>query len=407
MDKGRNHTGRMDIVDKLGLGDNTFLGRYIGYCTNLTDAPKVFHLATGLTALAACCGSEVAYPGFGGRTCWPNLYTLLISPSGLFRKSTALGIAQDLVTEVDRDLLVASEATRERFLGNLKDHPSAFYPIPEFGAMLSLWQREYMAGMREIVTDLYDPHSEYTRQTQKDKILIKKPALNILAASTVDWLREKLTEGDLRGGLMGRFLLFPGVHKEGSKGLVLDNHGGEREELVKFLKSIHVLDRSWVDVSRVRDPFNTWLQSIEAQLETNVNPELIGFQSRIGSHCIKLLVLLTVSKYGPQPKYEPDASELAQAAMLSYWLMEQAGQLAMTGFTKNRTELQAQKFLQMAGRNGGIDRSTCLKNLHLTSKEFDALVTTLVDRAEIKKVREKHDKAVVTIYQLNRDDFAK
>jgi hypothetical protein len=263
-----------------------------------------------------------------------------------------------------------------------------------------------MQGMREIVVDLYDPHFEYTRQTQKEKIVIKRPAVNIIAASTIDWLREKLSEGDMRGGLMGRFLLFPGMRKQESKGLVLDTHKDDREWLIGFLRMIHQQERSWVDLVDIRQPYNTWLTDIEKSIEININPELIGFQSRIGNHALKLLVLFTVSGVGPVPKYQPQTDDLNRACILAHWLMEQAQQLAMTGFTKSKTELQVQKLIQMAARNGGIDRSTALQNMHMTSQEFDRVVATAVDRAEIAVERIKKANHIVTVYAIPRDGLA-
>lgn len=390
-----------DIVETLAFDLDSFLGRYLDYATHLTDAPKPFHLAAGLTALAACCGSNVTFPGFGGRTYWPNIYALSIAPSGLFRKSTALGIAQDLISEVDRDLLAPGEETRERFIMGLKERPSVFYPISEFAAVLSLWQREYMNGMREIIVDLYDPHEQYVRQTMKEKIIVKRPAVNILAATTIDWLREKLSEGDLRGGLMGRFLLFPGQHKEGSKGLIVDQRKEDKAWLIGFLKDIHAMSSAWVDVSHVRDGFDAWLADVERRIESAVNPDLIGFQSRIGNHALKLLTLISVSQCGVQSKYQPSANELDRATTLAVWLMEQAEQLAMTGFTKNKTEQQVQKLIGLAARKGGIDRATALRLMHTSSKEFDLLVGTTVDRGQIRIEKEKQSgNRTRTVYRL-------
>jgi len=79
------------IVDELSLSPDSFLGMYISFGQSLTDTPVEFLLGGGLTTLATACGSRVIFPGFGGQRLWPNLYTLLIAPSGFYRKSTASG----------------------------------------------------------------------------------------------------------------------------------------------------------------------------------------------------------------------------------------------------------------------------------------------------------------------------
>src|SRR3990167_11174667 len=110
------------IVEQIEL--QGFLKDYLAFASTVTDAPEEFHLGAGLTALSTACCSRIIYPGFGGRRQWPNLYTLLIAPSGLFRKSTAVGIAEDLITEVDSSLILSGEQSREKFLSLLKTNPN-------------------------------------------------------------------------------------------------------------------------------------------------------------------------------------------------------------------------------------------------------------------------------------------
>lgn len=387
------------ITDELSLSG--WLANYIDYWKTQSDCPKVFHLASGLTLLASACGSNVIFPGFGGITQWPNLYTLLIAPSGFYRKSTAVRMASKLATELDDTLVLQGEDTREQLLTRLKNNPTLFMPIDEFASSLDLWSREYMAGMKSLIVDLYDPKETYTRQTMKEKILIRRPAINILAGSTIDWLRDKLTEGDLRGGLMGRFLLFPGQHKEEDKGLVVAEPGREAK-LVEFLKPLteyrHAVP---VDFSKIREPFNKWLHATESEIEKTMSAELIGFQSRIGNHTLKLIVLICISEYGvKEDKYIPDQKCLDQATMLSTWILKQSEQMAMTGFTKNKNEIIIQKLIGMARQNGGIERSTALRSMHITSKEFDQIIRTVIDRGEILIENVKLKNTTKTVYKV-------
>lgn len=399
----------MDIVDKLNFDQYSFLGRYINYASKLTDAPKVFHLATGLTMLAACCGSEIKFPGFGGQSYWPNLYVLLISPSGLYRKSTALGMGKDILSKVDYSLIMSGEQTREKFINKLAGHPTIFYPISEFSSMLGLWQREYMSGMKEIVTDLYDPHQVYVRETmykgEAGKIEIQKPAITILAASTIDWLRERLSEGDLRGGLMGRFLMFPGNKKGQSVGLASEEYLGEKHVIIDYLKELAKVNGSWLDVSDIREPYNQWLTAIERDIELNVNPELVGFQSRIGNHTLKLLTLIAVSECNfceSRAAVRATTSHLNQAAILAKWLMDEAGVIASTGFTRSKTEQSVQKLLILASRSGGISRSEALRALHTTAREFQTLVDTAIERKEIIATSQKDGQKSSVYYERPR-----
>jgi len=375
---------RAGIADK--VNPRGFIADYVAYAAELTDAPVEFHLGAGLTVLATACGSRVLYPGYGGRTCWPNLYTLLIAPSGLFRKSTAVLLAEELLSEVSADLILTGEQSREKFVALLREHPTMLYPISEFSAVLSIWNRDYAAGFREMITDLFDNRKEYHRQTLKGgKVTIVRPAINILAASTIEWLREKLTEGDLRGGLMGRFICFPAIYKPADRGLNPEPNPALKQKLRQFLSSLLQVEKAWVDVRPVLPDYNRWVSEMERTMQRHPNPDAIGFLSRLGAHCLKLAVLLEISESGPLDKYELTSGSLSRAMTLSYWLFEKAAELAETGFVKSKLEHQIQRFLEMARRNGGVERREAVRLLHVSSREFDSiLLPTALAREQIQ-----------------------
>ena len=394
---------RQTIVEKLQL--TGFIADYMKYAQSLTDAPVEFHLGAGLTALATACGSHVIYASFGGRRAWPNLYTLLIAPSGLYRKSTSVGIAEDLIADCNPGLILSGEQSREKFLSVLKDNPNVLYPISEFSAVLAMWGRDYSAGFKEIIVDLYDNRREYSRQTMGGgKTTIKEPSLNILAASTVDWLREKLTDSDLRGGLIGRFLLLPGVNKGNEVGLNINIDTALKTRLVGFLRSINTMPQGWVDMREVLPDFNKWVHDTELRIEKDPNPSLVGFQSRVGAHALKLAVLFTISECGPRPKYMMTTTNLAKAFTLAGWLLDQASEMAETGFIKAPFEQEAQKLIALSKRNGGVTRWDAMRLLHTDKRKFDNLVSSLVERKEIIVVREGTKTKTKTVYQWNTND---
>ncbi len=376
-----------DIVAK--VAPSGFLADYIKYCSDekkgITDAPREFALGAGLTALSTACGSRVVYPGFGGRQAWPNLYTLLIAPSGLYRKSTSVGIAEDLIRAANPDYIFKGTETRESFLSVLKERPNVMYVISEFAAVLGIWSRDYAVGTKEMVTDLYDNHEEYIRQTLKaGKQIVQRPAVNILAASTIDWLRERLTEGDLKGGLMGRFLLIPGKRKGKDRGLVPVGDAALRQSMLFFIKKLIAQPTATVDMSNLIESFNRWVADTEREVERHPNPDMVGFQSRIGAHCLKLAVLLCVSRNGASSHYLMTSEDLAKAQILAKWLLHEAEVLAETGFVKSKFEVQVQKLLGLCKTNGGISRSDALRLLHTNVGDFSKIVDAATQRGEIK-----------------------
>jgi len=372
------------IVDR--IEPEGYLKDYVSWASALTDACVEFHLGVALTCLSACIGSNVYYPDYGGERKWPNLYTLLLGPSGISRKTTCVRMGQRLVNSVDPLIIGDGIETREKFISYLKDQPNILWPIFEFSAVLGVWQRSYADGFKDFVTDVFDPMENRHRRTEKaGTVTIPKASVNILAASTPEWLKEKLTEGDLRGGLIGRFLIFPNGIKGKDPGLnpIVDKE--KREALVNYLKAIYTMTQSWVDVSQVINEFNAWDKKVQKKMEVNYDPDTIGFQSRVTSHTLKLAVLIAISE-SPTPlkKYTLTSKQLNKAIILSNWLIERMLELAETGFVKSKVEGQMQKILSLSRGDGGVTREKALRALHVTARDFEALIRTLVVRGEIK-----------------------
>ena len=379
-----------------------FLKSYISYASTLTDAPVEFHLMTGLSLLSVAAGSSVTYRGFGGDEHWCNLYTLIIAPTGFFRKSTALAIGRRILTKANKELILPNEQTRERFLSELQEKPTSILFVPEFAAQLSLWGREYMGGMKEIITELYDPASSYVRQTMKaQKVIIIRPSLTILAATTSEWLIERLTVGDMRGGLMGRFLICPSGQKTRWQGLPEPSDPIIEDELADYLQALNYIERATVNLKAIKEPLNTWLQSMENK---DWGSDMAGFISRLGNHTIKLTILYHLSFAGVQNEYEIDTDSLNKAMMLTSYLMEKLKELSQTTLTVSKVEQGMQRLLQRISKNTGECRANLLRFSHLKEKDFDALINTLVSRNEITITSEKTSGRPRIVYHLRSEE---
>ena len=383
------------IVAQLDL--HGWLENYISWAQGLTDACNEFHLATALTCLSSCIGSKVVFWGFGGQTQWPNLYTLLLGPSGISRKTTCIKMGQGLVAAVEPLLIADGIETREKFISYLSAQPTVLWPIAEFSAILGAWSRSYADGYKEFITDWFDPeelrHKRIIgnkKEERESTIRIEKAAINILAGSTLEWLREKLTEGDLKGGLMGRFLIFPHGEKGKDPGLNANPDSTKREVLINYLKAVYNMGRSWVDTRDVIDSFNAWQRKAQKKLELNYNPDTVGFQSRAVMHTLKLAVLMCVSESPvPKSKYMLTKEQLQKAIMLGDWLINEMLELAETGFSKSKTEGYIQKLLQAASHNSPIKRSDAMRLLHCTAREFDIIKFTAIQRGELRLLEHK------------------
>lgn len=385
---GRSERETMEFV--AGAPDS-WLGTYLAYARRLTDAPLAFHLGGGLAVLAAAVGSNIFWYGGGARPQWPNLYVLLIGPSGI-RKSTAVDLPTTPLAQALPGSILDKEFSPEQFIRNLQAQPAGVIKESEFSSLLERMKSNYMGAMKQRLTDLYDCHEEYTRSIQGmsgkgEKISIDRPALSILGASTLDWLVESLTETDMRSGFMPRFLIFTSSDREPEPpgGYFAKAPGPANPALVKALRVLAMMPRTRISFDKVQAELVSWCADRGAVYQQgDAVEELGGLYNRLGHHVAKVAVLLRLSD-GPIASPDeafvyPDQAE--RAMVLVDWIIKETTRLFDERVVYSKFEKQAQEALRLIGSE--IDRSALLKRLKCTSNELDRLLQTLTERGEIE-----------------------
>lgn len=375
--------------------EDSWLRNYVEYARAITDAPLAFHVAGGLAAMAGALGSSVWWRGGGGREQWPNLFLLLLAPSGIFRKSTSVDIPMNLLQKASPGSLLDREFTPERFIRNLADHPTSVLKESEFASLLERMKSNYMQGMKQRLTDLFDCQDSYDRVLQGmggkgEKISIVRPALTILAASTLDWLVESLTETDMRSGFMPRFLFFaPTVKEPEPAGGYLATHDRALENyLIKALAQMAHLSRRQATFSASRRLIVEWTTENSALADAGqAADELMGLYSRLGHHLAKLCTLLCVSDEGICDEYHVLEDTAERAVALMEWILAGTARVFEERVVFSKFELQAQKALRFIG--GCVERGVLLKRMKIPAGELDRLLITLKERGEIDERTEQ------------------
>lgn len=377
-------------------GEEGFLHEYLTYARGLTDAPLAFHCAAGLVALAGAVGSQVSWVGGGGRENWPSIYVLLLAPSGMYRKSTSVDLACTLLERACPNRVMDREFSPERFIRNLATTPTCVLKEAEFSSLLERMKANYMMGLKQRLTELYDCIPSYDRTinggaaaTGGDRISIKRPALSILAASTTDWLVASLTEMDLRSGFIPRFLLFPGSMREPEPpgGYWAAQNNARESGLVGMLRDVANLGTVHVNVSDVREHLVKWDTKMRARYDETTMGDISGVYSRLAHGAAKLCALLAVSelapvKHGPHWEYVVPPALAARATALMEWVLDATERVFSESLVFEKFEQLVQRFLQLV-KEDGTDRSIALKNMHVDSRTLDRIVDACVERGEI------------------------
>lgn len=237
---------------------NSFLDRYLSYTSELTDATPEFNILAGLSLLSSVSHS---FCWFGKKSDRLNLWGILIGPSSISRKSTVIGIAKEILTLVDPELIGPSEFTTEGLhahfgikleekkdkspfeVSTLDDSKKAgTFFFNEFGGLLKqMEKKDYLSGLKNLLADLYDNSGIFRKQLSKTSSVIN-PYINILAGSSPKWFEEAINGGDITGGLLTRFIFFVdrGVNAKWKSALTLVSKDKDKQlELVDHLRKLH------------------------------------------------------------------------------------------------------------------------------------------------------------------------
>lgn len=188
---------------------DTFVERYIEWAASLGDAAVQYHQAGAFVCLSSTlCGSVRLPTSFG--TIIPNLWFMILADTTLTRKSTAMDIAMDLVVDTPNgeDLVMATDGSIEGMMSALASRagkPSIFLRDEFSGLLEQMTKKDYMAGMAELLTKLYDGKMQ-KRILRKEVIEVRDPRLVLFAGGIKNKITGLMSFEQVSSGFMPRFI---------------------------------------------------------------------------------------------------------------------------------------------------------------------------------------------------------
>jgi len=380
------------------LAANGFLKKYIDCFGATTDAPRLFLLAVALTILAAAMGNSVVIPAYGGIPLHPNLWIVLVALSGFLRKTTVIRQGRNLLEQAVPKRLLPDEWTPEKLVEILADQSLGLLIVHEFSRLLQMMARDYMAGAREMLAELFDSPSSYTAGTiKRGLITVRGAAISVLGATTEDWLHKCVKGEDLRGGLLPRFLFLPA---QLTSPRVLPGVSPDPtllNDLISHLRAVAQI-KGPADFSQVVAPFDGWLKGYETRIvAAGIPAEYSGLYSRSGAYALKLAVVFQMAE---QPTLQIGSSAVENATIF----LESVHELtrAVTErFSDSWVGKQRIVVLDLLARNEPMTRSQFLRACrHLTARQLTPILETLVESGEIVGEPETSGKRTYSVYRL-------
>jgi len=198
-----------------------WLAAYVDYA-GFSEAPKRMNLWAGVSAIAGALRGRVwmKFPYWEWK---PNLYIVFVAPPGIVAKSTTADTAMNLLREVPGIHFGPAVVTWQALVSHFAEVRTTFEwrdqlytmsPLTinssEFGNLVDPRDRQ----MIDMLVHLWDgkPFTKVTKNSGTDEVV--NPWINVLAATTPEWIAANLPEYMVGGGFTSRCLFVYAAEKE-------------------------------------------------------------------------------------------------------------------------------------------------------------------------------------------------
>lgn len=237
---------------------------------------------------------------------FPNLYVILVAPPAV-GKTVVTKTVREFWSELDDHHISSSSVTKASLVDELREaerrgiinsggfgqfHFNSLKVLSnEMGTLIPGYDNDFM----NVLTDIYDGHGYSERRRSKDvKFSIDKPQLNILAATTPDYLNNVMPEGAWGQGFISRvIMIYSGqTQRQPLWGTVNTNEKLHRD-LTFDLNALGKLYGKMKFESDAAQAISEW--HLNDGPPTPDHPRLQNYNGRRTSHLLKLCMVSSAS----------------------------------------------------------------------------------------------------------------
>ncbi len=285
-----------------------WLEGYLEY-TEETEPPTLFKVWTGLSVISAAlqrkCHLNWEY------VIYPNIYVILVGPSALSRKGTAMRDGKGILEDIE-SIKLAPEATTPQALVAALASIGFTMPTPDtedlhkhssttiFSEELAVFLDPMKQTGRDLIIGLtrwYDCPNKFDNSTiVRGGEVICNMWISLLGATTPSLLPKILPQETIGDGLSSRVIFVYGAIRSR-----LIPYPIEREEtrvrLVKELRKIHLLEGKFTYTPEYKDFYQNWYTEVDNSDADHLRTEHFGhYLGRRATHLRKVSMLLNASR---------------------------------------------------------------------------------------------------------------
>lgn len=323
-----------------------------------------------------------------------------------------MDIAMDLVVEIDDEAIMATDGSLEGLMTTLATRPSkpSVFLRDEFSGLLEqMTKKDYMAGMPETLTKLYDGKLQ-KRILRKEVIEVRDPCLLIFAGGIKNKVTQLLTFEQVSSGFMPRFVFITAesditrVKPLGPPTSQIDNNReairNELADIAAFYKATTTMEIKNVKVSyTVQKKWDAELtpqawhryNQIETQLlDAGVSSErpdiMTPVNDRLAKSILKAAILLSASRQKEEKVVVEELDIIRAAGYGENWRMYVREVMENIGI--GQAEKQVNQVHNYIIKNPGVSRSQIMRTYHLNARDISQLLETLDQRSLITRQKQ-------------------
>lgn len=410
-------SNKIEIVTMPHLADfdefeeDTFIKDYKEWANHATDAPEQYHELTCFIALSAVVCSGL-WLGVEWGEIVPNLWGLVLGESTLTRKTTAMRLAVDTLKDIDESLILATDGSAEGLLTGLSHRPkrvSIFWKDEVSGLFDSINRKDYLAGLPETLTQLYDVPKVLTRLLRKETITISEPYFIFFGGGIRDKVYSLINDEYILSGFLPRFLVVSGendLSRLRRTGPPTEFSTERKDKIVRQLADLKEKYNVTVQ-TQIAGQMVEWPSRIEARLtseawshygdleekltnagnDSDMSMLALPTFTRLGFSLLKMSLLVAASRREPDSSNRliVEIGDVKQAAFyIERWGHYSIDLLLNAG--KSQGEKAIGRALSLIKKHEGLPKSELMQRLHLNARDAKDLIDTMMQRGLINIV---------------------
>lgn len=392
-------------------GVRTVVDEYIDWAKSIGDAAWQYHQASAFVILSGLLAGHVRLPTSFG-TVIPNLWFMILADTTLTRKTTAMDLGIDLLTEIDQDCILATDGSIEGLFTALAarpGRPSVFLRDEFSGFLESMTKKDYMAGTAESLTKLYDGKMQ-KRVLRKETVEVKNPVLILYTGGIKTRVQQLLNYEHVASGFLPRFIFITAesdISRLQPLGPPTERSIGERDRIRARFATIAghyakrggsgtlVIHGQSVQDARAWDAQLTseaWARynKIEADLlsiglKSNNKELLTPTFDRLAKSGLKVATLIAASRRLEDKVIITEEDLIKAFSYVEYWRGFTVEVLDNIG--KGQGEQLIHRIVKFIERKPGVSRGEVMQQFHLSALDTTRTFETMEQRNLI--VRQK------------------